>query len=313
MHLENPLLVGAGWDKKGRAVNGLYSLGFAGVEVGTVPLFGQPGNPKPRMATINREHSVGMNWLGFNSPGSEVVERNLENQSPILGRLGINIGKNKDMRDDLSPWAHGEVVRRLYRFADYFVFNPSSPNTKDLRELQKKEPLRDHLRAMLDVMDDSGGRKPLFVKFAPDLPYEDFDASLEVLCEEGAAGTVLTNTTINTTIKSKYGSRWANQAGGLSGDDEDYRAMVVERIRHTYELHGDKLIIIGAGAVKDADTALLLIRAGAAAVQIVTAMRPSLGKVAAQTNIQLVQHLQGQGITNIRELVGASTVRGPLN
>ncbi len=49
VELENPLIVGAGWDKAGRAVKGLWQFGFAGVEVGSVLEYPQAGNPKPRM------------------------------------------------------------------------------------------------------------------------------------------------------------------------------------------------------------------------------------------------------------------------
>ena len=126
---ENPIMVGAGWDKKGRAIRGLYNLGFSGVEVGTVPLNGQPGNKKPRMWTMGKHHGVGLNRLGFNSLGSEKVDTNLEDQVPFPCPIGVNIGKNKDTSDEESAEAHAEVVRRLYRHADYLVFNPSSPNT----------------------------------------------------------------------------------------------------------------------------------------------------------------------------------------
>jgi dihydroorotate dehydrogenase len=76
IEFDNPLLVGAGWDKTGRAVKGLYTLGFAGVEVGTVLQYPQPGNEKPRQFVIGP--GVVLNRLGFNSPGMNVVAKNLE-------------------------------------------------------------------------------------------------------------------------------------------------------------------------------------------------------------------------------------------
>src|SRR3990167_7431983 len=59
---ESPLWVGAGWDKKGRAVRALHRLGFAGVEVGSVLEFPQEGNPKPRQWGF--DNGAAMNRLG---------------------------------------------------------------------------------------------------------------------------------------------------------------------------------------------------------------------------------------------------------
>jgi dihydroorotate dehydrogenase len=44
----NPVGVAAGFDKDGEAVEGLLSLGFGFVEIGSVTPLPQPGNPKPR-------------------------------------------------------------------------------------------------------------------------------------------------------------------------------------------------------------------------------------------------------------------------
>ena len=76
IEFDNPLVVGAGWDKAGKSVRGLYTLGFSGVEVGSVLAYPQEGNPKPRQFMLGP--GVALNRLGFNSPGVGVVARNLE-------------------------------------------------------------------------------------------------------------------------------------------------------------------------------------------------------------------------------------------
>ena len=303
--LENPVIIAAGWDKKGHAVRGLYCLGAAGTEVGTIPEFGQPGSPKPRLWTIDSAHSVGLNRMGFNSIGSEAVERKLKKHAEIPGVLGINVGKNKELADEHSPEYHAKVVKRFNPMADYFVFNPSSPNTPGLRENQKKGPMRDHMQAIMEV-----ATKPVFVKYAPDIAYKDLDESIEVVIEEGGAGLVFANTTNDEKIKSKYGSRWASEAGGLSGDDSEYRAKANQILRHAYEEYGDQLDMFGVGGVKDVDTALEKIKSGGSAVQVLTAIRPTRGKVIAQINRGLMVYMQREGVTNIQELIGVATKRG---
>jgi dihydroorotate dehydrogenase len=300
-------LVGAGWDKKGWAVNGLYALGFAGVEVGTVPLFGQPGNKKPRMEMVTK--GVGRNWLGFNSPGSEAVERYLDNQGEIDGVVGINIGLNKEMPHERSPWAHAAVVPKLYPYADYFVFNPASPNTPELRELQREQPVRDHIKALQEAMEEQGGQKPLYVKLAPDVTGEVFEGATRAATEEGASGLVLANTTLRPYIKQMYGLS-QDAPGGISGDNAMYRATVLRMIYQAYEEAGDKLDIIASGAVVNHVHALEHIFAGASAVQVVTGIRTRWGKTAAEINKGMLEWCTDHHVNNVTELIGAATQRG---
>ncbi len=58
IEFDNPVMVGAGWDKVGRAVKALYTLGFASVEVGSVLAYPQAGNPKPRQFMLGSGRSV---------------------------------------------------------------------------------------------------------------------------------------------------------------------------------------------------------------------------------------------------------------
>ena len=45
----NPVGLAAGYDKDGLGWRGLAALGFGHIEIGTVTLLPQPGNPKPRV------------------------------------------------------------------------------------------------------------------------------------------------------------------------------------------------------------------------------------------------------------------------
>lgn len=305
---DNPVMVGAGWDKKGRAIRGLYHLGFSAVEVGTVPLFGQPGNLKPRIGTVGKNHSVGWNRLGFNSPGSEAVDRYLEAQTPYPCPVGINVGKNKLMPEDQSPWAHGEVVRNLYDRADYFVFNPSSPNTPGLRDLQQTMPLRAHVKAMRQAMMERGAMKPLFVKISPDMTMTELYELIDVCVEEGVDGIIATNTTTNEKIKNHYGLK--DMPGGLSGNATAFREIALRMTIEIYERAGDELEHIGVGAVSTAEHAIERMLGGASLVQVVTGIREHNGRVAAQINRGIQEWMGQHGVKNIQEIIGAGTKRG---
>jgi len=300
--LENPLIVGAGWDKAGRAALALWQLGFAAVEVGSVLEYRQPGNPKPRQFMV--APGTAINWLGFNSPGMDVVAKNLGRYKNPTFKLGISIGMNKDVPHDDSPRAHAVVAERLYGYADYFAINVSSPNTPGLRKLLEKERTANIVKAVIDAMEGKGGRKPLFVKVAPELDWKAIDDILEVAIDHGVTGIIATNTADVPEMKAKYGERWRTQPGGLSGDDPDYRRMATEKIAYIYRHAGDRLDIIGVGGVKDAGTALEKIKAGAKALQIVTALRGEGTAVAGKINKGLVEYMEREGAKSIEELVG---------
>jgi dihydroorotate dehydrogenase len=302
IEFDNPLLVGAGWDKAGRAVKGLWQLGFAGVEVGSVLAHRQPGNPKPRQFMLTPD--VALNSLGFNSPGMEGVAKNLDRYRGSGIPIGISIGKNRDVDMKDAPEAHAVVARRLYDYGSYFAINVSSPNTPGLRMLQDKAPLTDIVQAVNQAMDQMGGRKPLFVKIAPELTSEAVNDVIEVVIDNELTGIVATNTTEDAQIKAKYGDMWKNATGGLSGNDEDYRRMSTEKISHIYREAGDRLEIIGVGGIKDAATALEKIKAGAKLLQIVTAIRGEGTTVAGRINRGLVDYMERENIKNLGEIIG---------
>lgn len=302
VEFDNPLIVGAGWDKAGRAVKALWQLGFAGVEVGSVLAHPQPGNPKPRQFMLTSD--VALNRLGFNSPGMEAVAKNLDRYKGSEIPIGISIGKNRDVEEKDAPEAHAVVAKRLYDYPSYFAINVSSPNTPGLRKLQDKGPLTDIVQAVNETMDEIGNRKPLFVKIAPELTNEAVDDVIEVVIDNGLTGIIATNTTEDAEIKAKYGERWRNATGGLSGNDEDYRKMSTEKIAHIYREAGDRLEIIGVGGIKDTETALEKIKAGAKLLQIVTAIRGEGTTVAGRINRGLVDYMEKEGIKNLSEIVG---------
>lgn len=303
VEFDNPLVVGAGWDKPGRAVRGLHRLGFAGVEVGSVLAYPQEGNPRPRQWMIGP--GVAMNRLGFNSPGVEAVASNLRRYEGDGIPVGISIGKNKDVPDLNAPEVHALVADRLYDQAAYFVINVSSPNTPGLRKLQDKGPLTDIVQAVNDAMDANGGRKPLFVKIAPDLTNTAVDDVIDVVLDQGLTGIIATNTTNRGEIKKRYG-RKADEMGGVSGDDPEFRRMATEKVAHIRKVAGSSLEIIGVGGVKDAETALEKIQAGARVVQVVTAIRSEGTALPGKINRGLVEYMEREGVAHLNELVGTS-------
>lgn len=297
IELENPLLIGAGWDKYGRAVKALHAIGFAGVEVGSVVEHPQPGNAKPRQFMLTP--GVCLNWLGFNSPGMKRVGYHLSRYRGSGIPIGISLGINKYIEPGDAPRANAAVADYLEEHAHYFAVNVSSPNTPGLRKLQDKRSLVDIVQAVSEVT-----KKPVFVKIAPDLTNRAVDDVIGVVLDNRLSGIIATNTTNNPKIKKKYGSEWENQEGGISGDDGDFRLLSTIKIEHIYKQVGDKIDIIGSGGIKDTETALEKIRAGAKALQIVTGLRGEGPSVACSINYGLVKFMIEEGVKNISEITG---------
>lgn len=146
----NPLGLAAGFDKDGKLVSVLSALGFGFVEIGSVTLEPQPGNPKPRMFRVPESRAI-VNRMGFNSEGARAVAQRLASLPPRTIPLGINLGLNKGTEAAKAPSIYARTFRMLAAHGDYFVVNVSSPNTPGLRDLQKVKDLADILSAVQDA------------------------------------------------------------------------------------------------------------------------------------------------------------------
>ena len=127
---------------------------------------------------------------------------------------------------------------------------------------------------------------------------------IEVAINNAVNGLIATNTTNNPKIKSKYGLHWETQMGGVSGDDADYRRMSSEKIAHIYKESGKKLEIIGVGGVKDTQTALEKIMAGAKAIQLLSALRSEGPAVAGKIKRGLVEWMDKHKVKKLDDIVG---------
>lgn len=251
MTFPNPIGIAAGFDKSATMMPMLAALGFGFVEVGTVTLRPQPGNPRPRLFRYPEQKAL-INRMGFNNDGAEAVAQRLAAwRSPVP--LFVNIGKNREVALDAAADAYAACAAKLTPHADAVVVNLSSPNTPSLRELQRPEHLEPILRAVR-------GDKPLFVKIAPDL---DAALLLEIcdVCTRMADGMICTNTTISRPFA-------ATEAGGLSG--KPLLPKSTEVLTTVRKAVGSNYPLIGVGGVFTAADAREKLAAGANLIQVYT-------------------------------------------
>jgi dihydroorotate dehydrogenase len=287
----NPIGLGAGFDKNAKYLRELETLGFGFVEIGTVTPRPQSGNEKPRLFRLPKDGAL-INRMGFNNDGVEVIAERLKKwrkefdvrgskfevrESPTSNGkhqtsnliIGGNIGKNKTTPNE-DAWKDYEICfRALHPFVDFFVVNVSSPNTPGLRELQEKEALKKiltHLQAMNKIFAQ---QRPILLKIAPDLTWEQIDDVIDLAKEIKLDGLVATNTTISreglTTDPSQLTSIGA---GGLSGKPLKERS--TEIIRYIHQKTGGQIPIIGSGGIFTADDAAEKLAAGASLIEVWT-------------------------------------------
>ncbi len=315
LKFKNPLGIAAGFDKNGVAVNQLAALGFGFVEVGTVTINPQKGNEKPRLFRLPQDKAL-INRLGFNNEGTlKVVERLKKIQPNCV--VGVNIGKNKDVPNDEAIENYLASFDPAFAVADYIAVNVSSPNTPNLRELQKAENLEELLSALQErnkvlsskFSSSNAGEKPfeaetpnlkpLLVKIAPDLSDAEIEAIVDVSRRLNLAGIIATNTTIRReNLKTKI-----DENGGLSG--EPLRRKSNDVISKIHRYSNGKMPIIGVGGVFDAADAFEKMAAGACLIQSYTGFIYQGISFARDVNFGLQKILKDKGFSRFDEAVGS--------
>jgi dihydroorotate dehydrogenase len=264
----NRVGLAAGFDKEGRAIDGLATLGFGHIEIGTITPRPQAGNPQKRLFRLTAHQAI-INRMGFNNVGVDQTIRNIK-AARYRGILGINIGKNADTPLEKAVEDYLYCLKNFYPYASYITINISSPNTAHLRTLQHGEQLRSLLQALkksqTELALQHNKKVPLFVKIAPDLSSQELQDIAKIMLEEKIEGVIATNTT-----QSREGvldDPQSAEAGGLSG--APLSAKSTELIRQLAGFLEGHIPIIASGGVMTAQDALEKIQAGASLVQIYT-------------------------------------------
>jgi dihydroorotate dehydrogenase len=304
----NPVGLAAGFDKNGVAAGIWHHFGFGFAELGTITWHPQPGNPRPRLFRLAQERAA-LNRMGFNNVGAQAARRILERQRlasagqrPAV--LGLNLGKSKITSLELAPDDYASSLEVLAPLADYAVVNVSSPNTPGLRELQEEA----QLRRLVERLRRLPGCPPLLVKIAPDLEDDAIDAIARLAYEEGLAGVIAVNTSLQRLGLEERrlpqtGRTLAEEAGGLSG--APLRPRAVEVLRRLRATAGPALPLIGVGGIDSPQAAWERISAGASLVQIYTGWiyeGPTLVPAIVE---DLARQLDRHGLVHLGQAVGS--------
>lgn len=275
--LASPLGLAAGFDKNAEYICGLRRLGFGFVEVGTVTLRPQPGNPLPRLFRVPEARAL-INRMGFNSEGADCVAERLtalRSQSRLDFPLGVNLGKNKETPLEEAGAEYAVLVERFYALADYLVINISSPNTPSLTDLQEGSLLGPLLAKVREARDrqakqQGGELRPLLLKISPDLLPSARRLAVELAMAAGFGGIIASNTSRRRDFSGLSGldPGLLSEAGGLSGQPlaAEQEALIPE----LRQLLGPEPLLISAGGIACPADAQRRLAAGANFVQLYT-------------------------------------------
>lgn len=333
LKFKNPVGLAAGFDKNGVAASIWENFGFGFAELGTVTCQPQPGNPTPRLFRLTQD-SAALNRMGFNNQGAATMAARFERarkQAALSSSrsrgdksqfeagcpvpepafpLGINLGKSKVTPVEQAAADYLQSFQLLKDWGDYFVVNVSSPNTPGLRSLQDA----DRLSTILSVLQqENQGIKPILVKIAPDLEWEDLASIIDLAKTYQLAGIIATNTTIRrdglkTQILPETGKPISEEAGGISG--VPVRDRSTEVIRFIWQQTEGKLPIIGVGGIFTADDAWDKITAGASLIQVYTGWVYEGPWMVRRILQGLLQKLEKRGFSSISEAVGSGNSDG---
>ena len=288
----NPVGLAAGMDKNATMIPGMMSMGFGFTEVGTITPKPQIGNPKPRMWRHVKEESL-QNAMGFNNDGMKKVKKRLLKRFPFTTPIGVNIGKNKVTPENEAINDYTLLLETFHEVADYLVINISSPNTPGLRDLQNETFIKE-----LFVKATAITKKPILLKIAPDMEAADAIAITKVAIENGAAGIIATNTSIDHTLVSH-----PYDVGGISG------AVIKEKSFQLFdalakELYG-KTILISVGGIDCAEEAYRRLQAGASLVQLLSPLVFHGPSLIANINKGILELMKRDGYKTIQEVIGS--------
>jgi dihydroorotate dehydrogenase (NAD+) catalytic subunit len=292
VRLPNPVLTASGTAGHGAELGAYTDLAALGAVVTKSLCVGPwPGNPAPRVT----ETPAGMlNSVGLQGPG---VEAWLAEELPALRACGARVVA--------SIWATTvagyEAAAAMLAGHDLVAVevNLSCPNTEGAgRGMFAQDPAA--TRAVMAATAAAG--LPRWAKLTPNVA--DLVPVAAAAREGGAEAVVLVNTVLGLAVdvaRRTYRLGSGPRGGGLSG-----AAIHPVALRAVHDVHAalPGLPIVGAGGVRDAETAAAMLLVGASAVEVGTAtfVDPRAPRLVLD---DLAAWADAEGVARITDLVGA--------
>ena len=296
LSFKNPIGMAAGFDKNAEVINSLFNLGFGFTECGTVTPRPQFGNVKPRVFRLASDKAI-INRLGFNNNGIEKFLTNMS-KSNKNGVLGANIGPNKDTENFVDDYIN--LYTKVVDYSDYVTVNVSSPNTKNLREIQEHDTLNTLLRELSQLRENMKTQKKIIIKIDPDSSKQHYTMILNLVQKYKIDGIIATNTTISR--PQDLMDEYKDEEGGISG--QPLKELSNKVLSFLSKETNRELLLIGVGGISNAEDVYTKIKLGASLVQLYTALTFNGPQMINNIKKDLSLLLHNDGYKNISDAVG---------
>lgn len=300
--LPNPIGLSAGFDKYIDAPLAYSMLGFGFAELGSITYSAQPGNPRPRLWRIPKDHGY-IVYYGLSNNGAKQTAVALEKLPPHPIPYGISIAPTTGLSTETMADDYLNTLRALHQYADYITLNVSCPNVASQCVFTQISFITELVKKVMAEMREKNIRKDVFLKIGPDMMDADLDTIIDLCIAEGITGIIATNLVKKReSITPKSTATELNHPGGISGkllQDKSDRV-----ISHIYQRAKGKLQIIGVGGIFTAEDAYRKIKNGANAVQLITGFIYGGPMTMKNINQGLLRLLEKDGYKNISEAVG---------
>lgn len=307
LHFRHPLGLAAGFDKYCEVYWGAVPMcNWAFGEIGGITRDEQTGNPRPRMWRSEVLQALG-NAMGFNNCGRNKAEGELYSHVHLVPRdfkVGLNVGKSKATPLDKAAREYADTVEALWRYVDFVVINPSSPNTPGLRQLQNRDFLNELVSAVQAVNQRMAEqlqrpRLPIGVKPSPDESDAALSDFIGVCLHRGVDFVVPTNTTVS---REGVGNWVPADRGGISGPPLKARALRAQK--EIYRAVQGRIRIMGVGGIASGRDLYERILAGADVCEALTAWPFEGPDFVRRCLKELVGYLVSDGFTHVSQAVG---------
>ncbi|EAJ0335741.1 quinone-dependent dihydroorotate dehydrogenase [Campylobacter lari] len=293
LNFYNPVGLAGGFDKNATMIRPLSALGFGFLEYGTFTPKPQNGNEKPRLFRLVEQESI-QNAMGFNNKGKDAIAKEVKKVYPFSIPLVANIGKNKITPNEEAINDYIILLKEFKDLCDLFVINISSPNTKNLRDLQSEEFVSTLFSQAKEITN-----KPVILKIAPDMNIDSAISLCKSAISAKADGIIMANTSIDYSLIDN-----ARTFGGISGKliTQKSATFFKEVAKEIYQ----DTILIASGGIDSAELAYERIKNGASLVQIYTAMIFKGPSVVKNINQGLIELLKQDGFNHISQAIGVN-------
>lgn len=268
---KTPVVLSAGFDYNGHLTQILPSLGFGGVEVGSVTARPCRGNPSPTLTRLPDSKAIIVNKGLKNDGVDKIIERLKKKKRFKDFVIGISIAKTNDKQsadtqEAIKDYCYSFKQLNEENVGDYYTINISCPNAFGGETFTKP----DLLEQLLFEIKKIPCTKPVYIKMPINIFWEETKDLLDVIVKYQINGVIFGNLNKNYLDIPHAPERPPEYRGGISGKPCFHPSnILIEKTKKEYE---NKLTIIGCGGIFTPVDAMYKFELGSSLIHLITGM-----------------------------------------